>query len=127
MGNHFSTHYTLAEARAMIPQVREWLKQISLLRHEYTEVSRCVDTMMKAQSDIGGMSINQSIKILSKIQAILSEFKKHEIQIKDHERGLVDFPSKRGNREVFLCWEKDEEDIAHWHELDAGYDSREPL
>ena len=127
MGNHFSTHYTLAEARAMIPQVREWLKQISQLRHEHTEVSRCVNTMMKTQSDIGGMSINQSIKLLSKIQTVFSEFKNHQIQIKDLERGLVDFPSRRGNREVFLCWEKDEEDIDHWHELDASYYSREPL
>ncbi len=127
MANHFSTHYTLAEARAMMPQVREWLKQISLLRHEYTEVSRCIDKMMKERSDIGGISINQSIKLLSKIQTVFSEFKNHQIQIKDLERGLVNFPSKRGNREVFLCWEKDEEDIDHWHELDASYDSREPL
>ena len=127
MANNFSTHYTLAEARAMIPQVREWLKHISLLRHEYTEVSRCIDKMMKERSDIGGISINQSIKLLSKIQTVFSEFKKHQIQIKDLERGLVNFPSKRGNREVFLCWEKDEEDIDHWHELDASYDSREPL
>ena len=127
MGNHFSTHYTIAEARSMMPQVREWLKQINLLRHEYTEVSRCIDKMMKERSDIGGISINQSIKLLSKIQTVFSEFKKHQIQIKDLERGLVNFPSKRGNREVFLCWEKDEEDIDHWHELDASYDSREPL
>jgi hypothetical protein len=39
----------------------------------------------------------------------------------------VDFPSRRGTREVFLCWEKSEDDIAHWHELDTGYDHREPL
>ena len=32
-----------------------------------------------------------------------------------------------GGKEVFLCWEKDEEDIEFWHDLDAGYAGRERL
>ncbi|MAE32215.1 MAG: hypothetical protein CMO43_11620 [Verrucomicrobiales bacterium] len=127
MPNRFSKHYTLAEARAMMPQVREWLERMNQMRHEYAEVSRRVDNMMDAQSDVGGSSVNHSIKLLSDIQGVLGEFKKHEIQVKDADRGLVDFPSRRGSREVFLCWEQSEDDIAHWHELDAGYDCREPL
>ena len=111
----------------MMPQIREWLERMNQMRHEYGDVSRRVDSMMNSQSDVGGNSVNHSIKLLSDIQGILGEFKKHEIQIKDADRGLVDFPSRRGSREVFLCWEKDEEDIAHWHELDGGYDGREPL
>ena len=111
----------------MMPTVREWLERMNQLRQEYAEVSRRVDNMMNAQSDVGGNSVNHSIKLLSELQGILGEFKKHEIQVKDADRGLVDFPSRRGTREVFLCWEKDEDDIAHWHELDAGYDNREPL
>ena len=127
MPNRFSKHYTLAEARAMMPQIKEWLKRMNQMQLEYTEVSQRVHNMINSHSDVGGSSVNNSIKLLSDIQAILGEFKKHEIQIKDTVRGLVDFPSRRGTREVFLCWEKDEEDIAHWHELDAGYDCREPL
>ena len=127
MPTRFSKHYTLAEARAMMPQVREWLERMNQMRHEYAEVSRRVDNMMDAQSDVGGSSVNHSITLLSDIQGVLGEFKKHEIQVKDADRGLIDFPSRRGSREVFLCWEQSEDDIAHWHELDAGYDCREPL
>jgi hypothetical protein len=127
MAHRFKKHYTLAEARAMMPRVREWLDSMVQLRHEYATISKRVDNMMSAQSDVGGDSVNQSIKLLSQIQAILGEFKTHQIFIKDAERGLVDFPSRRGTREVFLCWEKSEVDIAHWHELDTGYEHREPL
>ena len=127
MAHRFKKHYTLAEARAMMPRVKEWLNSMVQLRHEYGMISKRVDNMMSVQSDVGGDSVNQSIKLLSDIQSILGEFKKHEIFIKDAERGLVDFPSRRGTREVFLCWEKSEGDIAHWHELDTGYDHREPL
>ena len=127
MAYRFRKHYTLAEARAMMPKIREWLKRMNHLRHEYAEISRRVDSMMTAQSDVGGDSVNQASKLLPEIQAVLGEFKTHQIFIKDAERGLVDFPSRRGTREVFLCWEKSEDDIAHWHELDTGYAHREPL
>jgi hypothetical protein len=49
------------------------------------------------------------------------------VQIKDFDRGLVDFPHLREGREVFLCWELDEDDIAFWHDIDAGYAGRERL
>ena len=127
MAQQFKKHYTLAEARAMMPKIREWLDSMVQLRREYAEISKRVDSMMNAQSDVGGDSVIQSIQLLSDIQSILGEFKKHEIFIKDTERGLVDIPSRRGSREVFLCWETSEDDIAHWHELDTGYDHREPL
>ena len=127
MAYRYKKHYTLAEARAMMPKIREWLERMNQLRHNYAEISQRVDSMLNTQSDVGGNSVNQSIKLLSDIQGILREFKNHEIQVKDAERGLIDFPSRRGTREVFLCWEKDEDDIAHWHELDTGYDGREPL
>ena len=49
------------------------------------------------------------------------EFQRREIQVKDIDRGLIDFPALLGGKEVFLCWEQDEEDIEFWHDLDAGY------
>jgi len=42
-------------------------------------------------------------------------------------RGLIDFPSMREGREIFLCWEKDEDDIEYWHDLESGYAGRERL
>jgi hypothetical protein len=49
------------------------------------------------------------------------------IQAKDLDRGLVDFPSIRNGREVFLCWELEEDDIEFWHDIEAGYAGRERL
>ena len=40
---------------------------------------------------------------------------------------LIDFPAIIGGREVFLCWEQDEDDIEFWHDIDAGYAGRERL
>jgi hypothetical protein len=57
----------------------------------------------------------------------LRRIQKLGMQIKDFDRGLVDFPHLRDGREVFLCWELDEDDIDFWHEIDDGYAGRERL
>jgi hypothetical protein len=50
-----------------------------------------------------------------------------EIVLRDLDRGLVDFPALRDEREVYLCWVEGEDEIAFWHELEAGYAGRQPL
>ena len=127
MPYRFKKHSTLAEARAMLPKVSEWLDDLARLREEHEKLSQRVANLVSAQSDVGGESVNNSLKVLFAMQSIYGAFKQNDIELKDAERGLIDFPSRRGPREVFLCWEKGEEDIGHWHELDAGYDGREPL
>ena len=32
-----------------------------------------------------------------------------------------------GGRQVWLCWELGEKEVAFWHELDTGFGSRRPL
>jgi hypothetical protein len=127
MAYRFKKHYTLAEARAMLPKITEWLNDLFRLQIEHDKLSKRVSNLVSTQSDVGGESVNNSLKVLFAMQSIYEAFKKHEIQLKDVERGLIDFPSRRGTREVFLCWQKGEEDIGHWHELDAGFAGREPL
>ena len=43
------------------------------------------------------------------------------------EQGLVDFYSKRGDRDVFLCWKSGEPAVEHWHELEGGFAGRRPV
>ena len=57
----------------------------------------------------------------------LMELRELDVVLRDLERGLVDFPSYRGGREVYLCWEEGEDEIACWHEPDAGFSGRRPL
>ena len=61
------------------------------------------------------------------LTVMMEYLRMREIQVKDLERGLIDFPAIIGGKEVFLCWEQDEEDIEHWHDLDTGYAGREKL
>ena len=82
---------------------------------------------MEPGCDVGGETVNRWVRTMSDIRELLVEFDSRQIQIKDIERGLIDFPAVIGGREVFLCWEKDEDDIEFWHDLDTGYAGRQPL
>ena len=48
-------------------------------------------------------------------------------QVKDLERGLVDFPAVREGEEILLCWHVGEEEVAYWHRPEDGFGGREPL
>jgi hypothetical protein len=127
MALRFQKHYTREEARDLLPQIREWLQQINHLRGKMDKYDQRLVGMATKGQDLGGETVNQSIKTAADIRELLLEFQKREIMIKDLERGLIDFPALIGGREVFLCWEKDEEDIEFWHDIDSGFAGREPL
>ena len=58
----------------------------------------------------------------------LAELEERGIVLRDLERGLVDFPSRHpSGREVLLCWQLGEPDLAWWHLPEDGFAGRRPL
>lgn len=49
------------------------------------------------------------------------------VQVKDPDRGLVDFPALRDGEEILLCWQLGEERVGHWHGLEEGFAGRKEL
>lgn len=125
MKYRFEIHYTLEEARELLPRVREWLDQLSQLRVRLKEQDQRLESLQKGGNDLGGDLVDRWLETLADIKDVFREFQSREIQIKDVQRGLIDFPSLRQGQEIFLCWEKDEDDIEFWHDLDSGYAGRE--
>jgi hypothetical protein len=123
----FKKHYTREEARALLPQVQLWLEKLRQLRDLLEKSEERLESLRSGQADLGGELVNRWIRNLSEMRELLLEFHRREIQLKDLDRGLVDFPAVIGGKEVFLCWERTEADIEFWHDLDSGYAGREPL
>ncbi len=123
----FHTHYTVDEARALLPELKEWLKQLRDLRAELDTYDQRLAGLLAPRQDLGGSLVNSWVRVIAQIKTVLLEFHRREIQIKDLDRGLVDFPALLGEKEIFLCWENGEPDIEFWHELHTGYAGRQPL
>jgi hypothetical protein len=48
-------------------------------------------------------------------------------EVKSLEEGLLDFPARRGDEIVLLCWKLGEDEIHYWHRVDEGFGGRKPL
>jgi len=123
----FTRHYTREEASALLPLVRRWLEQLDEVRAEAEKYDRRLGALKDAGRDAGGPVVNGWVRTLATLRGVVAEFQRREIFIKDVERGLIDFPAIIGGREVFLCWERGEDDVEFWHDLDSGYAGRERL
>ena len=127
MGYQFQKHYTREEARALLPEIRQWLERLAHSRDRLSKLDQRMSQRFAQGCDVGGDTANDWVRLFCAMKQLLHEFYQREIQVKDLDRGLIDFPALIGGREVFLCWEKDEDDIEFWHDLDTGYAGREPL
>jgi hypothetical protein len=49
------------------------------------------------------------------------------VEVKDLDEGLLDFPARRRDEDVLLCWKVGEPEVAFWHGLEEGFAGRKPL
>lgn len=127
MGFQFTKHYSVEEAEEMIPQLRLWLTELRHHREKLQIVEDRLSQLMAAGGDSGGNLVNDSVRHMAGVQKYLAYFRDLELQIKDFDRGLVDFPAILAGKEVFLCWEQDEDAIEFWHDLESGFAGRARL
>jgi hypothetical protein len=125
--NH-QRHYTVEQATAAMPWVRERLERLREA-HALLGDREAREALSEATPGNGGGEPGQVVSEgFLALRSALIELQEMEIVLRDLERGLVDFPSMRGGREVYLCWvEQEEDEIGHWHDLEAGFAGRRPL
>ena len=122
--------FTIHEANALLPSVREILAKI---QRAHRRLAPYRDEARKAAdaAEQGGGGIEGGVAyatILTELTSEMSELDTLGVQLKDFERGLVDFPSLRDGRVVLLCWQLGEGDeLEWWHDVDAGFAGRTPL
>lgn len=121
--------FTLDEANSLIPWLVETFRKLELLRQEYTAIQERFADLERASGNLAdGDKLKVSAEHLARqIEEGVEEILDKGILIRDVSRGLVDFPSHRNGREVYLCWIGGEERIDYWHETDSGFSHREPL
>ena len=122
--------FTVQEANALLPDVR---KIVGKIQRAHRKLSHYRGDAKKASeaAELGGGGFANGVAYASDLLALTAELSELEdlgVQLKDFERGLVDFPSLRDGRVVLLCWQLGEGDeLEWWHDVDAGFAGRTPL
>ena len=68
-------------------------------------------------------------EVASEISLLVADLEAAGVQVKDLDRGLVDFPARHPESGdlVLLCWHLGEDRVAYWHGLEEGFAGRKPL
>ena len=65
--------------------------------------------------------------LMDQLNEFIDELALVGVELKDFERGLIDFPALHEGREVYLCWHRGEQGIVAWHEIDSGFAGRQDV
>ncbi|MDP7586712.1 MAG: DUF2203 family protein [SAR202 cluster bacterium] len=124
-----SDQFTLDEANALVPWLAETFRKLELVRQEYVTLQERISELAKRSgSDDETAQLAASAELLARqIEEAVEEILDRGIIVRDVAIGLVDFPSQREGREVYLCWIGGEERIDFWHETNRGFSHRERL
>lgn len=128
-------YYTIDEANAALPLVKAIVKDIVELGRDLHDRHERLARLLPSE---GGSVDDAHREELEPMQAefehgqermreLIDELSSLGVELKDYRIGLIDFRAWMQNREVYLCWRLGEEEVAHWHELDAGYTGRQRL
>lgn len=121
--------FKLDEANALLPMLGPKLQRTREL-YKKAEEFRDRASAAASASQFGGGMLGGSVYIrtLYEIGKLTTEIAVTGAQLKDYRTGLIDFPSVRDGRLVLLCWKpEDGDEIAWWHEMDAGFAGRQPI
>lgn len=129
-------HFTVHEANALIPRLegrirrlQDAMKRAKAMRREMEmikAVGHLPDGRLIMAVDFDHAQTMFQDAVLD-TNMLIEEIRAYGCQLKDIERGLVDFPAFVDGKEVLLCWEMGEPDIAFYHDWYSGYLGRRPL
>lgn len=120
--------FSVEEANALLPILRPLLAQALEARQRV--IAAEPDLWPVLEKAIGNGGSKKASAVLADFETIQQNVKAIQamgIEVKDINTGLIDFPAVRDGREVCLCWRYDEPNVAHWHDMDAGFAGRQRL
>jgi hypothetical protein len=87
-----------------------------------------LESMIQHAGGNGGSKAGSEYAMaLQSFNAHLSFFQDLGCELKDLDQGLVDFPSYRDDKLIYLCWKRGEDRVSFWHAIDSGFSGRQPL
>ena len=112
--------FTLAEARAMMPEVLKRANELVELRASLIEVQ----TALAAgdSSPLGGLPEAKAYQ--AQLSELVGWFTGEGLELKGIAPLLLDFPSEVDGEPVLLCWLEGERELGWYHKLAHGFAGR---
>ena len=125
-----TNYYDLDRANERVGELRPLL---SGLRDDRDAIAAAQRRIKELTSTDGGDRAQlervqeQMTVVVRRMELAVRQIDAWGVSLRDISTGLIDIPALVNGRPIWLCWRLGEEDIAFWHELEAGIAGRKPL
>ena len=124
-----TSYFTVNEANKILPKVIEKFNYTKKLKDEIIRAEQELSTNVSAINSLAEYAtLKQKLNsAVSKFYQSIEDLESTGVMLKGIEQGLLDFPARRFNEEIWLCWKEGETEIKFWHEKDVGFMGRKPI
>lgn len=131
-----SKTFTWNEAQTLLPVVEALLKKTQQAATHAAEIELKMQALSQKIFFSGGLLVDIRVaaqrraereKAMQEAKDTMAEFDAIGVQVKDLEKGLLDFPCIIDGKTVLLCWKLGEKEIGYWHTEEDGFAGRKPL
>ena len=121
-------YFTLQEANETLNLIRPLMDEVQAIRLKILKNQpEAWPAIEKSAGNGGNRALSHMVQDFEKFDTLIHQIQATDVLIKDVNLGLLDFPALKVGREVYLCWQYGEDDIAFWHEIEAGYAGRQSI
>jgi hypothetical protein len=121
--------FTTNEANAVLPDVIKKFEYALAKQNEIKKIEKELEMSVSTTNSFEDfVTLKQTLNsAITKFYESVEILENTGVVVKSIEQGLLDFPSKRFDEEVWLCWKHGETEIKFWHEKDSGFMGRKPI
>jgi len=124
-----NSYFSVNDANKILPLVIKKFNyakkaKAEVMKMEQQLTSEITPTTSLEEYTIIKRKLNSSI---TKFYQSIEDLENTGVSLKGLDEGLLDFPAKRFDEEIWLCWKEGETEIIFWHEKDSGYMGRKPI
>ncbi|MDK1082211.1 MAG: DUF2203 domain-containing protein [Anaerolineae bacterium] len=120
--------FSLEEANQALISIRPLMDEVQVIRKKILKNQpEAWPAIEKSVGNGGNRALSNMVFDFERLEKLIHRIHDKGAQIKDINTGLLDFSALKDGREVYLCWKNGEQDIAFWHEIEAGFPGRQPI
>ena len=124
-----TTYFSITDANKILPTVIKKFNYSKMLKNEIITIEQQIglDSASKTSMQDNIILKQKLNKKVTEFYQSIEDLESLGVVLKGLEQGLLDFPAKRFDEEIWLCWKEGETEIKFWHDKNSGFMGRKPI
>ena len=124
-----NSYFSVSDANEILPLVIKKFNYAKKAKAEVMKMEQQLTSEITPTTSLEEYTVNKR-KLnspITKFYQSIEDLENTGVSLKGLDEGLLDFPAKRFDEEIWLCWKEGETEIKFWHEKDTGFMGRKPI